>query len=72
MIIKSSGLRLNPSSSIYGYSNKVKEFRCLFSSFIASSINKCKNEGTYVMLLNKPKLDQFKKEIEEQKNQIVD
>ena len=48
----------------------VKEFGCLFSSFIASNINKCTNEGSYVMLLKKPKFDQFTKKMEEQKNQI--
>ena len=26
----------------------VKEFGCLFSSFIASNVNNCINEGTYV------------------------
>ena len=34
----------------------VKEFGCLFSSFIGSSINKCINEGTYVDAFKKAEI----------------
>ena len=34
----------------------VKEFGCLFSSFIGSNINKCINEGTYVDAFKKAEI----------------
>ena len=34
----------------------VKEFCCLFSNFIASNVNKCINEGTYVDTFKKAKI----------------
>ena len=49
----------------------VKEFGCLFSSFIASNINKCINKVLAWMLLTKPKFDQFTKKMEEQNNQTI-
>ena len=49
----------------------VKEFGCLFSSFIASNINKCINKILTWMLLKKPKFDQFRKKMEEQNIQTI-
>ena len=34
----------------------VKEFGCLFSSFIASNVNKCIKEGTYVDAFKKSEI----------------
>ena len=39
----------------------VKEFGCLFSSFIASNVNKCINEGTYMDALKKAEIRLFYK-----------
>ena len=36
--------------------NLVKEFGCLFSSFIASNVNKCVNESTYVDAFKKSEI----------------
>ena len=38
-----------------------KEFRCLFSSFIAFNVNKCINQGSYVDDLKKTEIQPFYK-----------
>ena len=43
----------------------------MFSSFTATNVNTCLNEGTYVDAFKKPKFDQFTKKMEEQKNQTI-
>ena len=48
----------------------VKEFGCLFSSFSASNINKCINEGTYVDAFKKPKFDKFTKKWKNRKMKL--
>ena len=49
----------------------VKEFGCLFSSFIASNVNKCIKEGTYVDTFKKSEIRPLYKKEEEQKNQTI-
>ena len=48
----------------------VKEFGCWFLSFIASNINKCINEGTYVDAFKKPKFDKFTKKWKNRKMKL--
>ena len=48
----------------------VKEFGCWFLSFVASNINKCINEGTYVDAFKKPKFDKFTKKWKNRKMKL--
>ena len=49
----------------------VKEFGCLFSSFIASNVNKCICKCTYVDAFTKAEVRPLYKNTEEEKNQTI-
>ena len=49
----------------------VKEFGCLFSSFIGSNINKCINEGTYVDAFKKAEIRLIYKKDGRTENQTI-
>ena len=68
--IKNSIYEYENNLSVIRYPNKlVEEFGCLFSVFIASNVNKCLNEDTYVDAFKKAEVRPLYKKVKKQENQ---